>query len=96
MKIVKAGYKFIFSKKAGREFDDLDKITKKRINTLIIKMRSGECNPFEEGKKLSGKLDIYYSFRIGNYRMICELYQGEMIVIAIAIAHRKDVYKKIS
>lgn len=34
-----------------------------------------------------------YRIRIGNYRIIYEIYDNVLIVKVVAVAHRKDVYK---
>lgn len=35
-----------------------------------------------------------WRYRIGNYRVICEIQDEEIIVLVLEIGHRKDVYDK--
>lgn len=47
----------------------------------------------EEGKKLHGQLSGLYSHRMGNYRIIYEVYHSKLLVIILDLGHRKDVYR---
>ncbi|HBS91066.1 MAG TPA: type II toxin-antitoxin system mRNA interferase toxin, RelE/StbE family, partial [Erysipelotrichaceae bacterium] len=35
-----------------------------------------------------------HKYRIGNYRVICTLSHHELLVVAIRVGHRKDMYQK--
>jgi mRNA interferase RelE/StbE len=35
-----------------------------------------------------------WRFRVGDYRVICRIDNEKMIVLAVAVGHRRDVYKK--
>jgi mRNA interferase RelE/StbE len=50
-------------------------------------------DPKKIGKKLSGNLSKYWRYRVGDYRIICELIDQELIILAVRISHRKDVYE---
>lgn len=50
-------------------------------------------NPREYGKSLKGELSELWRYRVGNYRLICELKDDVMIVLVVRIGHRKDVYR---
>jgi mRNA interferase RelE/StbE len=51
-------------------------------------------NPFygTNIKKLKGKYDGVYRYRLGNYRLFYVVDQEKVIVIVTTIAHRKNVY----
>lgn len=51
-------------------------------------------DPTLRGKALAGNLRGYWRYRIGNYRVICEIDRGKLIVIAITIAHRREIYRQ--
>ncbi len=49
-------------------------------------------NPRNKGKALAGDKKGLWRYRIGNYRAICKIEDDQMLVIAVTIGHRKDVY----
>ena len=45
-------------------------------------------------KGLLENMSGQWRYRIGNYRVICEIQDEEIIVLVLEIGHRKDVYDK--
>ncbi|MCA5587154.1 type II toxin-antitoxin system RelE/ParE family toxin [Finegoldia magna] len=45
------------------------------------------------GKALVGDKSGYWRYRIGNYRLIAEIRDDELLIIAISFEHRSSVYK---
>lgn len=43
-------------------------------------------------KKLKGHDDLY-RIKVGNYRIIYEINDGELVIVVVEIGHRKEVYK---
>lgn len=88
-------YKVKFEKNA------LKKLTKLDANQRIILMswiqkNLDQCdNPRRHGKALSGDLNQYWSYRVGDYRILVEICDQELIVIVISLGHRRDIYNKI-
>jgi mRNA interferase RelE/StbE len=44
------------------------------------------------GKALVGK-QPRWRYRVGDYRIVCEIRENELLITVIAIDHRKDVYR---
>lgn len=88
-------YRVTFEKNA------LKKITKIDANQRIILMawiqkNLEQCeNPRSHGKALSGKLNPYWSYRVGDYRIVVEIKNQELVILIISLGHRRDVYHKI-
>ena len=62
-------------------------------SNIIEKIRQLAENPFpNQCKKLTGR--EAWRIRIGNYRVIYEIYKTELIIIILVIGHRKNIYKK--
>lgn len=55
---------------------------------------NGTINPRQHGKGLTGNLKGFWRYRVGNYQIVCEIKDEELIVLAVVIAYRKDVYNK--
>lgn len=50
-------------------------------------------NPRTTGKALQGGLKGLWRYRIGDYRLICEIKDKEIVVLVLDIDHRKDIYR---
>lgn len=51
-------------------------------------------NPFVLAAKLVTPEEELWRFRVGDYRIICKIDQNKLVVVAVAIGHRKEIYKK--
>jgi len=49
-------------------------------------------NPRSRGKALAGDKKGLWRYRIGNYRIICEILDMDFVIVAVTIGHRKSVY----
>lgn len=49
-------------------------------------------NPRTLSQPLSANLTGLWRYRVGNYRIICEIQDQEMIVLVVRVGHRKQVY----
>lgn len=71
---------------------DLQKIPRKyqlKILTVIPLLAE---NPYI-GKKLSGKLEGLFSYKVWPYRIIYRVYKKLVLVVIIRIGYRQVVYK---
>ncbi len=51
-------------------------------------------DPRRRGKPLVGDRKGLWRYRVGDYRLLCELRGKELIVLVVAIGHRREVYRK--
>ncbi len=49
-------------------------------------------NPRSRGKALVGDKKGLWRYRVGNYRIICEILDVNFIIVAVTIGHRKSIY----
>lgn len=52
-------------------------------------------NPHRVGKQLHEPLFPLYSARRGEYRVIYEILEVEVVVQVVSVAHRRDVYRRV-
>jgi mRNA interferase RelE/StbE len=45
------------------------------------------------GKALHASLENYWSYRVGDYRLICEIKDQVLVVLVVEIGHRSDDYR---
>ena len=83
---------FRFSEEAEKQFDKLDRPIQKKLRDFFRLRVLTQPNPRVYGKQLKGTLKTFWSYRVGDYRVICNLQDKELIILAVKIAHRRDVY----
>ena len=72
-----------------KQFKNIDK---KQAERILIRVCLLSDNPFPTGvEQLTGQKA--YRIRIGDYRVIYEVKNKELIVQVIRVGHRKDVYR---
>lgn len=76
-----------------REFKKLDRYTKLMIKGWIDKHLTDCDNPRAFGKRLTADQKGQWRYRIGDYRLICNIEDNELIILALSIGHRREVYK---
>jgi mRNA interferase RelE/StbE len=54
---------------------------------------SGSPDARGHGHALVGDQKGRWRYRIGDYRVLCELRDSELLVIVIAVGHRKEIYR---
>lgn len=84
----------MISPHAVKQLAKLDKPTAKLITSWLRKNISQCENPREKGKALSANLAGSWRYRIGSYRVLCEIKDGELVVLVFEIAHRSQVYRQ--
>ncbi len=79
------------SPEAEKAFRKLDKPIQKRVAVLVARIESS-INPRFSGKALKGN-DKEWRYRIGDYRLICEIRDRELIVWMVRVGNRREVYR---
>ena len=81
-------YTAVLSKKAQKQ---LDKLSDNIVAPILKTIAALEENPRPQGyKKLKGREG--FRVRVGNYRIIYEIFDRELLVDVIDVGHRKDIY----
>ncbi len=75
-----------------REFKKLDKYTQRMLKAWIEKNLIDCENPRIHGKGLTANRSGQWRYRIGDYRLICNIQDEKLIILALTIGHRRDVY----
>ncbi|MCL2140484.1 MAG: type II toxin-antitoxin system RelE/ParE family toxin [Dehalococcoidia bacterium] len=83
-----------FTSKADKQLSKLNKNTSKIIVAWLMKYINGCENPRVHGKSLTGNHAGEWCYRIGKFRVLCDIQNGRLVVLALGISHRKDVYKE--
>lgn len=81
-----------FAEKAKKEFLKLENPIQKQIQNFIVKLQRMK-NPRSSGKALVRNLAGRWRYRVGDYRLACEIEGEKILVTVLYIAHRREVYK---
>lgn len=82
-------FTIVLSKKAEKQ---LDKLTDNIANPIFDAISELAFEPRPHGyRKLKGRSG--YRIRVGDYRIVYEIIDNELIIDVIAIGHRKDIYE---
>ncbi len=75
-----------------KEFKKLDRFTQKLIKGWIGKHLSSCENPRAKGKNLVENRSGQWRYRIGDYRLLCSIEDEKLLILALSVGHRKNVY----
>jgi mRNA interferase RelE/StbE len=81
------------SPKFDKQIKKLDKGRQKQIVEYLLTNIENSQNPRRFGKALVGNRKGLWRYRVGDFRIICDIQDDECIVLALETAHRKDVYR---
>jgi mRNA interferase RelE/StbE len=74
-----------------RQYEKLDKSTQRKITTYLEQLIHLD-DPRSKGKALAASYKGYWRYRVGDYRVICKVINTDLIILAVKIGHRKNVY----
>lgn len=46
------------------------------------------------GKPLHGELTPFWSYRVGDYRIVYDIRDEELIVLVVVVGHRREIYER--
>lgn len=82
-----------WSEKSLKQLRKLDKNAALIIAGWMSKHIDGCIDPRAHGKALKGNLGGFWRYRVGDYRIICDIQDERLVVLTLEVAHRKDVYR---
>lgn len=86
-------YSLITTSDFDKAFRKLDRSVQIMISKWIHKHLDNCDDPRAFGKGLSGNLRGWWRYRVGNYRLLVEIKDDELVIVAIEISHRSQVYQ---
>jgi len=81
-----------FSEVALKQLKKLDKSMAKRIIDYLDKRISTAKNPKQQGKALAYNKAGLWRYRVGDYRIICQINDETITILVLQIGHRKEIY----
>jgi mRNA interferase RelE/StbE len=78
---------------AEKQITKLARTAQKSIQRFLREQLADAENPRQWGKALQGEKRGLWRYRVGDYRLICDIQDERITVLVLEIAHRKDVYR---
>ena len=83
-----------FDPDAVKDLKKLDKQVQARILDFLRERLARLDNPRELGDPLAGsKLGNYWKYRVGDWRIICDLQDQRIVVRVLRVGNRREVYR---
>lgn len=82
-----------FDTRALKELRKLGTQAQQDIIAYLDKRVSGESDPRRFGKGLRAELAGLWRYRVGDYRILCQIRDGELLILVVSVGHRRDVYE---
>jgi mRNA interferase RelE/StbE len=78
----------------AKALKDLRKLPKDISRRIVEKVDNAADQPGEYVEKL--RHDQGYKLRVGDYRVILDIYEHDNLIVIRIVDHRKNVYKRVS
>lgn len=87
-------YKVVFKPQVVKQMAKLDHYTQKMIKNWMDKNIVNCEDPRAHGKALQGDLKGLWRYRVGDYRIIADIQDDELVILLLNIGHRREIYQK--
>ena len=71
----------------------LYKAVQRRVLDYLFECIEGCKKPRHFGEALKANSAGLWRYRVGDYRVICEIQDERLLVLALSIGHRREVYR---
>ena len=78
---------------AEKQITKLDRPAQKSIQRFLRERLTPADNPRRWGRALQGEKRGLWRYRVGDYRLICDIQDEKIIVLVLEVGHRKDIYR---
>jgi mRNA interferase RelE/StbE len=79
--------------RALRDLRRIDRGKAREILSYINERILSQGDPRQLGKPLQGDLKGFWRYRVGDFRIVARIEDEVLLVMVIAIGHRKEVYR---
>jgi mRNA interferase RelE/StbE len=82
-----------FDERALKELRKLGRPAQRDIIDYLDERVAGNADPRRFGQALKADLAGLWRYRVGDFRILCQLKDQELLVLVVAVGHSKDVYR---
>jgi mRNA interferase RelE/StbE len=77
---------------AEKQITKLDRTAQESILNFLTERLKSAPDPRQWGKALQGEKRGLWRYRVGDYRLICDIQDKRITILVLELGHRKDVY----
>lgn len=88
-----SGWRVQFDDRAAKQLFKLGPGDRKRIRSFVEQRLLTAASPRSLGKSLTGDLNEYWSYRVGDYRLLARIKDDVLLVLVIQVGNRRDIYR---
>jgi len=81
-----------FDERALKELKKLGRQAQGDIIDYLDERVSGREDPRRFGKALKAELAGLWRYRVGAYRILCQIRDRELLILVVAVGHRKEIF----
>jgi mRNA interferase RelE/StbE len=82
-----------YAETAKKQLRKLDRAAARRIVDFMDERVATKDDPRALGKALKGPLGDLWRYRVGDYRVICDIQDKVLTVLVLRVGNRRDVYR---
>ncbi|QQE91302.1 type II toxin-antitoxin system RelE family toxin [Azotobacter chroococcum] len=82
-----------YTQTALNQLRKLDKPSARRILDFMEERVALREDPRSTGRALTGPLGGLWRYRVGDFRVICEIQDGALRVLVLELGNRREVYR---
>lgn len=79
--------------RAKKDLKKMDPQMRKILLSWVLKHLQDTEDPRKQGKPLTGQFSGMWRYRVGNYRILAEIQDENIVILLLHIEHRSRVYK---
>lgn len=88
------GFEIEFDPEAVKDLKKLDRSVQQRLLGFLKQRVATLANPRDLGEALTGaKLGAYWKYRVGDWRIVCDIQDRRIVVRVLRIGNRREVYR---
>lgn len=84
-------FRIEWSDRAVRQLDRFDRQRARAIVRYMAERVQGAESPRSLGRPLRG--EGLWRYRVGDYRVLCQIRDDVMVVLVVEVGHRREVYR---
>ncbi|MFZ0478980.1 MAG: type II toxin-antitoxin system RelE/ParE family toxin [Terriglobales bacterium] len=87
------GWQVEITRTAEKQITKLDRVVQKSILQFLRERVQTASDPRMLGKPLHGDKKDLWRYRVGDYRIVCDIQDDRVVVLVVRVGHRKGVYR---
>jgi mRNA interferase RelE/StbE len=82
-----------FTPAADKALGKLERQVQRRIAQFIDTRLVTSEDPRRLGEAYKGPLTGYWKYRVGDYRLVCDIQDRKICILVVTIGDRKEIYR---